>query len=87
MKYDKKEINGLTIYPKENEELKQKIENKIEELNKKEKQELKGTKGQDRYYIKQQYMYKKNVLEELREDMEFWRKECKNFMEDISNEQ
>lgn len=46
---------------------KQKIKDKIEELNKKEKQELKGTKGQDRYSIKQQYMYQKNILQDLLE--------------------
>lgn len=43
----------------------QKIKEKIEELDKEEKRELKGTKGQDRYYIKQKYMYKRKVLEEL----------------------
>lgn len=45
----------------------QKIKDKIKELNKKEKQELKGTKGQDRYDIKQQYMYQRNILQELLE--------------------
>lgn len=44
---------------------KSKVEEKIEELDKEEKRELKGTKGQDRYYIKQKYMYKRKVLEEL----------------------
>lgn len=47
---------------------KQKIKGKIEELNKKEKQELRGTKGQDRYDIKQQYMYQRNILQNLLED-------------------
>lgn len=50
--------------------LKSKIQDKIEELNKKEKQELKGTKGQDRYSIKQQYMYQRNVLQDLLESEE-----------------
>lgn len=53
---------------KENEKLrvlKYKIIDKIEELNKKEKEELKGTKGSDRYHIKLEYMYKKNVLQDL----------------------
>ena len=46
-----------------------KVKEKKEELDKEEKRELKGTKGQDRYYIKQKYMYKRKVLEELlRED-------------------
>lgn len=43
----------------------EKIENKIKILNKKEKEELRGTKSQDRYYIKQEYMYKRNILQEL----------------------
>lgn len=43
------------------------VKEKIEELDKEEKRELKGTKGQDRYYIKQKYMYKRKVLEELLE--------------------
>lgn len=43
----------------------QKVKEKIEELGKEEKRELKGTKGQDRYYIKQKYMYKRKVLEDL----------------------
>lgn len=42
-----------------------KIKAKIEELDKKEKKELKGTKGQDRYFVKQIYQYKIQVLEEL----------------------
>lgn len=46
---------------------KQKIKDKIEEINKKEKQELKGTKVQDRYDIKQQYMYQRNILQDLLE--------------------
>lgn len=41
------------------------IEDKIRSLNKQEKEELKGTKGQDRYYIKQKYMYQRNILQEL----------------------
>ena len=46
---------------------KSKLKEKKEELDKEEKRELKGTKGQDRYYIKQKYMYKKEVLQELLE--------------------
>ena len=42
-----------------------KVKEKIEELNKKEKEELKGLKGQDRYFVKQMYMYKRNILQEL----------------------
>lgn len=43
------------------------VEEKIEELNKQEKQELKGLKGQDRYFVKQMYQYKRSVLQELLE--------------------
>lgn len=43
----------------------EKIKDEIKCLNKQEKEELKGTKGQDRYYIKQKYMYKRNTLQEL----------------------
>lgn len=44
---------------------KSKIREKIEEANKKEKEELKGLKGQDRYFIKQIYQAKRNFAEEL----------------------
>lgn len=44
---------------------KNKIKEKIEEIKKEEKQELKGLKGQDRYFIKQIYQAKRIVLEEL----------------------
>ena len=47
---------------------KQKVIDKIEELNKKEKEELKGLKGQDRYFVKQMYQHKKSVLQELMEE-------------------
>lgn len=43
------------------------VKEKIEELNKEEKQELKGLKGQDRYFVKQMYQYKRSVLQELLE--------------------
>ena len=43
------------------------VEEKIEELNKQEKQELKGLKGQERYFVKQMYQYKRSVLQELLE--------------------
>lgn len=45
----------------------EKIIKSIKILNKLEKQELKGTKGQDRYYIKQKYMYTRNSLQDLLE--------------------
>lgn len=45
-----------------------KIKEKTEELNKEEKKTLKGTKGQDRYSIKLEYMYKRNTLQELLEE-------------------
>ena len=43
------------------------VEKTIEELDKKERQELKGLKGQDRYFVKQMYQYKRSVLQELLE--------------------
>lgn len=43
------------------------VKEKIEELNKKEKEELKGMKGQDRYFVKQTYQNKKMILQELLE--------------------
>lgn len=45
-----------------------KLKEKIEELNKEEKKSLKGTKGQDRYSIKLEYMHKRNALQELLEE-------------------
>ena len=48
----------------------QKIKDKIEELNKKEKEELKGMKGQDRYFVKQTYQNKKMILQELIKESE-----------------
>lgn len=47
-----------------------KLKEKIEELNKEEKKSLKGTKGQDRYSIKLEYMHKRNALQELLEESE-----------------
>lgn len=41
------------------------ITTEIEKLNKKEKENLKGTKGQDRYAIKQEYMYKRSSLQSI----------------------
>lgn len=41
------------------------IKEKIEELKQQYKEELKGMKGQDRYFVKQMYQYKIQVLEEL----------------------
>lgn len=49
---------------------KQKVKDKIEELNKKEKKELKGMKGQDRYFVKQTYQNKRMILQELIEERE-----------------
>lgn len=42
-----------------------KAKEKIEEYNKREKEELKGMKGQDRYFVKQMYNYMRKPLEEL----------------------
>lgn len=41
------------------------VKEKIEEYNKREKEELKGMKGQDRYFVKQMYNYMRKPLEEL----------------------
>ena len=49
---------------------KEKVKDKIEELNKKEKEELKGMKGQDRYFVKQTYQNKKMILQELKKESE-----------------
>lgn len=56
---------SITLLTKNEVISKSKVKEKKEELDKEEKRELKGTKGQDRYYIKQKYMYKRKVLEEL----------------------
>ena len=52
---------------KENYISKKIILNKIDELKKGNKQELIGTKGQDRYYIKQKYNSKIEILKEILE--------------------
>ena len=49
---------------------KQKVKDKIEELNKKEKKELRGMKGQDRYFVKQTYQNKRMILQELIKESE-----------------
>ena len=57
-------------YVEENYIPKLKLKEKIEELKKEEKQELKGLKGQDRYFVKQTYQAKAIVLQELLEEGE-----------------
>ena len=49
---------------------KEEVKDKIEELNKKEKEELKGMKGQDRYFVKQTYQNKRMILQELIKESE-----------------
>ena len=49
---------------------KEEVKDKIEELNKKEKEELKGMKGQDRYFVKQAYQNKRMILQELIKESE-----------------
>ena len=49
---------------------KEKIKDKIKELNKKEKEELKGMKGQNRYFVKQTYQNKRMILQELIKESE-----------------
>lgn len=41
------------------------IEEELKKLDKKEKQELKGLKGQDRYFVKQMYQYRKDSLQKI----------------------
>lgn len=41
------------------------VKEKMKELNKQEKSELKGMKGQDRYVVKQEYQHKRSILQEL----------------------
>lgn len=67
----KDRIKELKIALEEVEELledsipKSLVKEKIKELGKQEKAELKGMKGQDRYVVKQEYQFKRNVLQEL----------------------
>lgn len=42
-----------------------KVEKELIQLNKDEKKELKGIKGQDRYFVKQQYAAKREILEKV----------------------
>ena len=75
VKKQSKEIEGLIKVSKEcieekfnnDQKWEDKIKAKIEELDKEEKEQLKGTKGQDRYAIKQEYMYKRSSLQSLLE--------------------
>lgn len=46
------------------------LENKLKELDKQEKEELKGLKGQDRYFVKQMYQYARKPLEEILKETE-----------------
>lgn len=41
------------------------VKEKLEELDKQEKTELKGMKGQDRYAVKLEYQNKRSILQEL----------------------
>lgn len=61
------EVLELKEYYQENYTPNDKIKAKIEEVDKEEKEALKGTKGQDRYSIKQEYMHKRSVLQSLLE--------------------
>ena len=49
----------------ERQQWKEKIQKKIKALDEEEKEELKGLKGQDRYFIKQMYQAKRSFAEEL----------------------
>lgn len=70
-KYGEVEIHDVINRTLSNDYIsKQIIKNKIEELNKKEKKELKGMKGQDRYFVKQTYQNKRMILQELLESEE-----------------
>ncbi len=41
------------------------VEEELKELDNKEKQELKGLKGQDRFFVKQMYQYRKDSLQKI----------------------
>lgn len=70
-KYGEVEIHDVINRTLSNDYIsKQIIKNKIEELNKKEKKELKGMKGQDRYFVKQTYQNKRMILQELIKESE-----------------
>lgn len=45
--------------------LKSKVQELSEKIDKEEKQKLKGTKGQDRYFVKQIYQAKRSAVQEL----------------------
>ena len=49
---------------------KSKLKETIKLLDKEEKETLKGTKGQDRYFIKLEYIHKRNILQKLLEESE-----------------
>lgn len=57
--YDKYTEEYYNVIPVKN------VEEKIKELNKHEKEETKGLKGQDRYSVKQEYMFARGVLQQL----------------------
>lgn len=61
-------LDRLIKYIKEESIQKSKVREKIKELDKKAKQQLKGVKGQDRYFIKQIYHSKRSFGEELLEE-------------------
>ena len=61
--FEKQELTSALLDSTPND----KIKAKIEELDKQEKEVLKGTKGQDRYAIKQEYMHKRSALQSLLE--------------------
>lgn len=65
-----RKINELLVQRYSNSIPIQKVKDKIEKLNKKEKEELKGLKGQDRYFVKQIYQNKRIILQELIEERE-----------------
>lgn len=59
-------LNG--IY-EERGRIRQMINQRIHKLEEKQKEKLKGTKRQDRYSVKQEYMYKINTLIDFLEDL------------------
>ena len=64
---DNYEQNNIINNYIENSIPKEVIEKTIKQIGKKEKEELKGLKGQDRYFVKQMYQSQEKLLQELME--------------------
>ena len=65
----KKDIEAIdtVLQALENSIPRQVVEEKLKEIDKNEKEELKGLKGQDRYFVKQMYQNQRKPYQELLE--------------------